>query len=331
MFTTGFKFFFGLFLAFLSSAVLYGYTSGGNHVGPISLGWKGGVGDHTGYGILLALAAVTLAISLLLIILRDLDEPLAGIDEPLVISDVHEPSNATPSRTADTIHTIDTQAVDTQAATGNNTATNTDTVNTQAAAGAVAIADTDIKIGWWPTATAFGVGSTVLGLVLHPAIFILGLSVTALTTVEWTIDAWADKVTSDKVANLQLRGKLMLPLEIPLISALVLTITALATSRLLLTASPLGAVAVAGVISTLVFTASAIYVSNPGIGRKLALWLGIAVSLCVLVGGVGAAIRGEREFHTDHHGAATQHNDTPTHTTEALTAETHTTEEDPVD
>ena len=283
MFTTGFKFFFGLFVAFLSSAVVYGYTSGGNHVGPISLGWKGGVGDHTGYGILLSLAAVTLAISLMLIILRDLDEPFA-------IRDAHEPSKETASQA---VNTADTE-----------TAADTQTAH-------------DIKIGWWPTATALGMGSAILGLVLHPAIFILGLSVTALTIVEWTIDAWADKVTSDKVTNLQLRSKLMLPLEIPLVSALVLTITALATSRLLLTVSKFQAVAVAGIISTLVFVASAIYVSNPGIGRKLAQWLGVAVSLCVLIGGVGAAVRGEREF---------EPHDATTHTTQTHTAETHITE-----
>ena len=48
MFTTGFKFFFGLTIALTVGAVAYGYSTGGEHVGPVTLGWKGGVGDHVG-------------------------------------------------------------------------------------------------------------------------------------------------------------------------------------------------------------------------------------------------------------------------------------------
>ena len=73
MFTTGFKFFFGLFAAFSAAALLYGYTSGGGHVGPLSLGWKGGVGDQIGYGVLVALAVVSLTVSLVLVSFRDAD------------------------------------------------------------------------------------------------------------------------------------------------------------------------------------------------------------------------------------------------------------------
>ena len=40
MFTTGFKFFFGLAVALAAAAIVYGYTSGGTHVGPISMAGK---------------------------------------------------------------------------------------------------------------------------------------------------------------------------------------------------------------------------------------------------------------------------------------------------
>ena len=73
MFTTGFKFFFGLFAAFTAAALVYGYTTGGNHVGPISLGWKGGVGDHIGYGVLVGLSVACLTVSLVLVSFRDAD------------------------------------------------------------------------------------------------------------------------------------------------------------------------------------------------------------------------------------------------------------------
>jgi hypothetical protein len=78
MLTTGFKLYFGFGMFFLLAAVFYGWTSGGVDwdlfpgdlgtlyfaiQGAITLGWRGAVGDHLGYVILLsgALASFTLA------------------------------------------------------------------------------------------------------------------------------------------------------------------------------------------------------------------------------------------------------------------------------
>jgi hypothetical protein len=60
MLTTGFKLYFGFFLAAVTAAVLFGYTSGGTHLGPLTAGYKGAVGDQVGYTILLSAGAVTL-------------------------------------------------------------------------------------------------------------------------------------------------------------------------------------------------------------------------------------------------------------------------------
>ena len=73
MFTTGFKFFFGLALALVSGAVVYGYSTGGNHLGPLSMGWKGGIGEHLGYVLLLSLAFVAAAVALFMVYFRDAD------------------------------------------------------------------------------------------------------------------------------------------------------------------------------------------------------------------------------------------------------------------
>jgi len=73
LFTTGFKFFFGIGVALSTAAVLYGYTTGGHHLGPLSLGWKGGVGEHIGYGLLVGLGLSSIGIALTLIFFRDAD------------------------------------------------------------------------------------------------------------------------------------------------------------------------------------------------------------------------------------------------------------------
>lgn len=73
MFTTGFKFFFGLAVALMGAAVIVGYATGGGHVGPLTWGWKGGVGDHVSYIVLMGLGVVAMAISFVIVAFRDAD------------------------------------------------------------------------------------------------------------------------------------------------------------------------------------------------------------------------------------------------------------------
>ena len=79
MLTPGFKFFFGFALFALAAAWVYGFASGGDqaliaHVlGPLTFGWKGGVGDHFGYTVLVSTAAVSGFIGCLLVAFRDAD------------------------------------------------------------------------------------------------------------------------------------------------------------------------------------------------------------------------------------------------------------------
>ena len=73
MFTTGFKFFFGLTIALAIGAVAYGYSTGGEHVGPVTLGWKGGVGDHVGYLVLIGGAFASACFAGIIVAFRDAD------------------------------------------------------------------------------------------------------------------------------------------------------------------------------------------------------------------------------------------------------------------
>jgi hypothetical protein len=73
MITTGSKWFFGLGLVSLVLAAAYGWTTGGNGLGPVSVGYKGGVGDHFGYGILLSAAVVSLFLGFVSTAARDAD------------------------------------------------------------------------------------------------------------------------------------------------------------------------------------------------------------------------------------------------------------------
>jgi hypothetical protein len=69
--TTGSKWFFGLGVVSLVLAVAYGWTTGGNGVGPLTMGYKGGVGDHFGYGVLVIAGFVSLFLGALSLAVRD--------------------------------------------------------------------------------------------------------------------------------------------------------------------------------------------------------------------------------------------------------------------
>jgi len=86
MITTGSKFFYALAGVLVLAAVVYGYSTGGGEVGPLSIGYKGGVGDHLGYGILLAAAAASALAGFCTTAFRDADPEagaaLLGADAP---------------------------------------------------------------------------------------------------------------------------------------------------------------------------------------------------------------------------------------------------------
>lgn len=78
MITTGSKFFYALAGLLLVAAVAYGYSTGGGEVGPLSAGYKGAVGDHLGYGILLAGGVLSLFLGLTSNAFRDADPEAAA-------------------------------------------------------------------------------------------------------------------------------------------------------------------------------------------------------------------------------------------------------------
>lgn len=84
MITTGSKWYFGLGAFTLVLAWAYGWTTGGNGLGPVSVGYKGGVGDHLGYGVLLSAAVISIVLGVVQTAVRDADAEavaqLAGAD-----------------------------------------------------------------------------------------------------------------------------------------------------------------------------------------------------------------------------------------------------------
>jgi len=244
MFTPGFKFFFGVAMGLVTAAVVYGYSTGGSHVGPLVWGWKGGIGDHVGYIVLMGLGVVAGLTAIALVMYRDADP--AAQAHYLGVDTIAPP--------------------------------------------------TPVAASHWPVVGAFGAGTMAVGLVVHTAVFVVGLALAAVAAIEWTIDTWADRATGDPVANKALRNRVMAPIEIPAAGAIAVGVVVLASSRILLNASQDGAVFFAGLIAVVILGLGTLYATKPALNKNVIAGLMLVAAVAVLAGGIVAAVDGEREF-----------------------------------
>ncbi len=94
MFTWVSKFLFAISLSALLSAFAYGLITGGQPIGVISAGYKGGVGEHLGYTILVFAAASALVLGSVAVIARDGDaEAMASLAGTSTVPAVTPPAD----------------------------------------------------------------------------------------------------------------------------------------------------------------------------------------------------------------------------------------------
>lgn len=73
MFTWGPKYVFAISMSALLLALVYGVVTGGDPIGAATMGYKGGVGDHLGYAILIGVAVAAQVLTWVLVATRDGD------------------------------------------------------------------------------------------------------------------------------------------------------------------------------------------------------------------------------------------------------------------
>ncbi len=244
MITTGSKFFYGLAALLGVAAVVYGYASGGGGVGPLSVGYKGGVGEHLGYGILLAASLAALFAGFCTTAFRDADpEPTAAL--------------------------LGTDTLPEATQTGTS---------------------------FWPVVGAFGVVLTLVGVVLNNVFFVAGLIALGAVAIEWTMQAWSERATGDPAVNREIRNRMMLPIEVPLVGALAIAVVVVGYSRVFLAVSKLGAVWIALAIAAIIFFVGTALSLRPRIRTDLVAGLLVVAAVVTVGAGIFSAVAGEREF-----------------------------------
>jgi hypothetical protein len=253
MFTTGSKWFFGLGLVTLVLAAAYGWSTGGDGLGPVSAGYNGGVGDHLGYTLLVSIGLAAILLGLLAIATRDAaPSALAEVAGTEVAPPITAPAHA----------------------------------------------------AYWPIVGAFGAALAVLGLVISNVLFVIAFFVLLAVLVEWMVLAWSDRATGDPETNRLVRKRVMGPFEVPLAGFLVAAGAVVAFSRVLLTSSELGAVAVATALAIVILAVGTLIATKPRLSPNVIAGVLALCAVGVVAAGVASAARGERviEHHEEEHG-----------------------------
>ena len=153
---------------------------------------------------------------------------------------------------------------------------------------------------WWPIMGSLGLGILMVGLVTDGFIAIVGIAAILISAVEWTFSSWAEHLSTDQEANLVERDRLLAPFEIPLYGALAIAMPVVLISRILLTSSKNGASFFAIIVASLVLAFAFLNYAKPELRRPVIASFLVVGGLALIIGGIAATARGERDFH--HHG-----------------------------
>jgi hypothetical protein len=89
----------------------------------------------------------------------------------------------------------------------------------------------------WPLIAAVGVGGLIVGAVSKPVVFKAAVVVLLAAVVEWMVQSWSERASSDTRYNAGLRSRMMNGLEFPILATIGAALVVYAFSRVMLTAN----------------------------------------------------------------------------------------------
>jgi hypothetical protein len=147
---------------------------------------------------------------------------------------------------------------------------------------------------YWPVLGALGVTLVAVGLVVSTAMFLAGFVLLLVALIEWTVLAWSDRATGDVETNRLVRDRVMGQIEVPVIGLLIAGGGVFAFSRMLLSSSEMGSVAVAAMLGVVVLALGVLFATKPRISANVVAGIRAMVAITVVGAGVVSAARGER-------------------------------------
>jgi hypothetical protein len=151
----------------------------------------------------------------------------------------------------------------------------------------------------WPLIGALGIGLTAVGLVENAFITTIGLAVVAGTVVEWMVQGWSDRASADRRYNAGLRGRILHPLEFPVLGALVAGFVIYAFSRIMLAINVTVALVLFCVVGAVILVVAAVLARLKDLSKPVLIGVSVVgVGLFVAAAVTGIAL-GPVEHETD--------------------------------
>lgn len=148
--------------------------------------------------------------------------------------------------------------------------------------------------GMWPFLAAVGTALVLVGTITRPVVLILGGVVVAAAFVEWVVQSWSDRASADPAYNADLRGRIMQPLEFPVLATIGSAVVILAFSQIMLAIDKSAGAILFMVVASLVLLGGILFALRPGLKRSVVAAICTVGLLGLVAGGVAGATSGLR-------------------------------------
>jgi len=145
----------------------------------------------------------------------------------------------------------------------------------------------------WPLVGGFSAAIAAVGLVVDTRVCIVGLVGVGIVTIEWMVQSWADRASSDPSYNASVRGRLLHPIEFPVAGALLVGSVIFAFSRVMLALPETGAIVVFATLGAIVLAIAVLLSLRPRISRNLLAGVGLLAAGAILAGAIAGVANGE--------------------------------------
>ncbi len=146
---------------------------------------------------------------------------------------------------------------------------------------------------FWPIVFAFGAAVTLLGLATNQIVFVLGIGALVGGGLEWTMQNWSDRASSDPAFNKFVRHRAVGALDYPGLAGVGLAVIAFLFSRVMLTVSKEEAPLIFIVVAAAVLVIGVLLATKPAMRSKSVVII-VAGTLVLGAAGVVSGISGER-------------------------------------
>jgi hypothetical protein len=147
----------------------------------------------------------------------------------------------------------------------------------------------------WPLIGAAGAALLLVGTITTPIVTLFGIILLLATFVEWAVQSWSERASSDRAYNATLRKRLMNPIEFPVLAAVGLGVIIFSFSRIMLAIDKSAGAVIFIVLSTLILLAGILFAFKPALKRSLVLSICVVGALGIVAAGIGSMNSGLRE------------------------------------